>query len=188
MAVAPPPGVRGMRLGFVEPHLRCFGGIRRMIEFANRLVARGHSLTFYLPDGERLECDWMRCDAEVRPIGSGIDDELDVVLFNHEPQWLVLDRFRRARRRVFYALHDGHCYGKEGSWESIHAAVDLRLANSGWTADRIEAHTGHRPVVQLGGVNREVFHPAAVRRSRPLRCSGERPRAGKGPDTSAAAA
>ncbi|MFM8237580.1 MAG: glycosyltransferase, partial [Actinomycetota bacterium] len=121
--------------------------------------------------------------AEVRPIGSGLDDELDVVLFNHEPQWLVLDRFRRARRRVFYALHDGHCYGKEGSWESIHAAVDLRLANSGWTADRIEAHTGHRPVVQLGGVNREVFHPAAVRRSRPLLCSGERQRAWKGTDT-----
>ena len=35
----PSPG-RGLRLGFVEPHLRRFGGIRRMVEFANRLVAR----------------------------------------------------------------------------------------------------------------------------------------------------
>jgi len=172
-----------MRIGLIEPHLRCFGGIRRMIEFSNRLVARGHSVTFYLPDGEPLGCDWMRCDAAVRPIGAGAGDELDVVVFTHEPQWYLLDRFPRARRRVFYALHDGHCYGKEGSWESIHAAVDLRLANSGWTADRIEAYTGHRPLVQLGGVNREVFRPVAGTRRRPLLCSGERQRAWKGTDT-----
>jgi len=154
-----------------------------MIEFANRLVARGHRVTFYLPDGEPLGCDWMRCDAAVRPIGVGAGDELDVVVFNHEPQWYILDRFPRARRRVFYALHDGHCYGKEGSWESIHAAVDLRLANSGWTADRIEAYTGHRPLVQLGGVNREVFRPVVGSRSRPMLCSGERQRAWKGTAT-----
>ena len=52
------PG-RGMRLGFVEPHLARFGGIRRMIEFANRLVARGHDVTFYLPDDVDLSCSWM---------------------------------------------------------------------------------------------------------------------------------
>ena len=34
-----------------------------MVEFANRLVARGHAVTFYLPDDVEMRCGWMRCDA-----------------------------------------------------------------------------------------------------------------------------
>ena len=93
-----------------------------MVEFANRLVARGHHVTFYLPDGVDMRCTWMRCDAAVKPMQRASATTLDVVLFNHEPQWHLLDRFERARRRVFYALHYGTLYGKEGSWESLRAA------------------------------------------------------------------
>ncbi len=174
---------RGMRLGFVEPHLRRFGGIRRMIEFANRLTARGHLVTFYLPDDVEQRCTWMRCDATVKPIKDGFGDELDVVLFSSEPHWHLLDRFERARRRVFYALHYAHLYGKEGSWESVRGQVDLQLANSNWTADQILAETGSRPVVQLGGVNREVFHPYPAAKKLTLLTNGERGRAWKGTET-----
>jgi GT2 family glycosyltransferase len=176
------PG-RGLRLGFIEPHLRCFGGIRRMLEFANRLHARGHDVTFYLPATEEPRCTWMRCDAVVKPIPAGFDDELDVILFNHEPQWHLLQRFERARRRVFYALHYAHLYAKEGSWESLRAPVDLQLANSNWTADQILAETGSRPTVQLGGVNRDTFHPGTRAKPYPLLCSGEKHRAWKGTAT-----
>ena len=155
-----------------------------MVEFANRLVARGHEVTFYLPDDAEpaLHVDALRRggQADARP---GFGDELDVVLFNHEPQWHLLDRFERARRRVFYALHYGHLYGKEGSWESVRAPVDLQLANSNWTADQIYAETGHRPTVQLGGVNRDVFRPYPGPKRYPLLCSGEQQRAWKGTDT-----
>jgi GT2 family glycosyltransferase len=154
-----------------------------MVEFANRLVARGHQVTFYLPESAEMGCSWMRCDAAVKPIRAGFGDELDVVLFNHEPQWHLLDRFEHARRRVFYALHDGKLYNKEGSWESLRVPVDLQLANSNWTADQILAETGHRPTVQLGGVNREVFHPYPAPKRIPLLCSGEQQRAWKGTDT-----
>jgi GT2 family glycosyltransferase len=163
--------------------LQRFGGIRRMVEFANRLVARGHHVTFYLPDGVDLRCTWMQCDADVKQMTASFADELDVVLFNHEPQWHLLERFERARRRVFYALHYSHLYGKEGSWESARAPVDLQLANSNWTADQIFAETGHRPTVQLGGVNREMFHPYPGPKRYPLLCSGEQQRAWKGTDT-----
>jgi len=154
-----------------------------MVEFSNRLVARGHRVTFYLPDGVELRCTWMRCDAEVKPMTAGFGDELDVVLFNHEPQWHLLDRFERARRRAFYALHYGQLYEKEGSWEAVRAPVDLQLANSNWTADQILAATGHRPTVQLGGVNRDTFRPYPGPRRYPLLCSGEQQRAWKGTDT-----
>ncbi len=172
-----------MRLGFVEPHLARFGGIRRMVEFANRLVARGHDVTFYLPDDVEQGCSWMRCDAAVKPLTAGFGDPLDVVLFNHEPQWPLLERFEHARRRVFYALHYAHLYGKEGAWESVRAPVDLQLANSNWTADQIYAETGYRPVVQLGGVNRDTFRPYPGRKRYELLCSGEQLRSWKGTDT-----
>jgi glycosyltransferase involved in cell wall biosynthesis/GT2 family glycosyltransferase len=161
-----------MRLGFIEPHLRRYGGIRRMVEFANRLTARGHHVVFYLPEDEPLTCSWMRCDAEIRPITQGCDDPLDIILFNHEPQWYLLDQFTRADRRMFYALHYGKLYDKEASWECLRAPVDLQLANSSWTADRIAEEIGTRPTVQLGGVNRTVFRPYGGPKRFDVLCSG----------------
>jgi GT2 family glycosyltransferase len=159
-----------------------------MLEFANRLSARGHDVTFYLPDDQALRCDWMRCDARIAPISAGLADRLDVLLFTHEPQWHLLERFASARRRVFYVLHYGRLYGKEGSWESIRAPVDLQLANSSWTADQVEVEIGHRPTVQLGGVNRDVFRPYGGRKQYQLLCMGGKHRDWKGTDTIRAAA
>jgi GT2 family glycosyltransferase len=153
-----------------------------MVEFANRLVARGHRVTFYLPEEQDPRCTWMRCDAAVKSVHAGLDDELDIVLFTHEPQWHLVDRFRHTRRRVFYALHYGAIYGKEGSWESLRAPVDLQLANSNWTADQILAEIGHRPTVQLGGVNRDFFRPHGGPKRHPVLCMGDR-RPWKGSDT-----
>jgi GT2 family glycosyltransferase len=157
-----------------------------MLEFANRLIARHHDVAFYLPDREELRCSWMRCDAEVRPLSSGHEDELDIVLFNDERQWHLLDRFSRARRRVFYALHYAALYRKGGSWESIRAEVDLQLANSDWTADQIGAEIGHRPVVQLGGIDRDLFRPYGGPKQYQVLCTGGA-RPWKGTDTILAA-
>jgi glycosyltransferase involved in cell wall biosynthesis/GT2 family glycosyltransferase len=158
-----------------------------MVEFANRLITRGHDVAFYLPDHQDPRCFWMRCDAQVRPLSSGFHDELDIVLFNDERQWHLLERFVRARRRIFYALHYARLYGKEGSWESIRAAVDLQLANSNWTADQICAEIGYRPRVQLGGVDRDIFRPYGGRKRYPVLCSGGDGRPWKGTDTVLAA-
>jgi glycosyltransferase involved in cell wall biosynthesis len=163
---------RGLRIGFVEPHLRRFGGIRRVVEFGNRLVARGHDVVFLLPDDEPLVCSWMQCDVPIAPLSQGVSEPWDVVVFNHEPQWHVIPTFERARRTVFYALHYGRLYGKEGSWEALRAPVDAMFANSGWTADLIEAEVGVRPTVVLGGVNREVFSPWGGPKRYPVLCSG----------------
>lgn len=180
-------GGAGLQVGFIEPHLRRYGGIRRVVEFANRLVARGHSVTFYLPEGQVLGCEWMRCDAAVKTLDAGYGDDLDVVVFNHEPHWYLLERFERARRRVFYALHFGELYQKEGSWEALWAPVDLQLANSAWTADQIASVTGSRPTVVLGGVNREVFQPWGGPKKYPLLTMGGS-KFWKGTDTVEAAA
>ena len=173
----------GLRIGLIEPHLRRYGGIRRVLEFSNRLVARGHEVTFYLPDDQVLNCTWMRCDAAIKTLSSGFGDPLDIIVFNHEPHWHLLDRFEHARRRIFYALHYSRTYHKAGSWESIRTPVDLQLANSNWTADQIEAEIGSRPVVQLGGANREVFHPYGGPKQYPILSVGDCHREWKGHET-----
>ena len=88
-------------------------------------MARGHDVAFYLADHEDLHCSWMRCDARVKPLEAGVDDDLDIVLFNDERQWHLLGAFTRARCRVYYALHYAALYGKGGSWESVRAPVDF---------------------------------------------------------------
>jgi GT2 family glycosyltransferase len=172
----------GLRVAFVEPHLGRYGGVRRVLEFSNRLVARGHRVGLLLPDDETLSCSWMRCDAQIIPLSTGYEMDWDVVVFNHEPQWYLLDRFTGSPRRIFYALHHGRLYGKEGSWEAARASVDLQLANSNWTADQIAAEIGVRPTVLVGGANREVFRPYGGPKRYPLLCSGVT-KAWKGTDT-----
>lgn len=162
-----------MRIALIEPHLLRFGGIRRMIEFANGLVLRGHDVTFFLPPEERMQCAWMRCSATVKPLRAGYSETFDVVIANEETQWHLLRLFSGAHRTVFYFLHDGTVYGKPGSWEAMRTPVHAQLANSNWTADRVQAATGHRPTVVLGGVNREVFKPSAVPKRYPILCVGD---------------
>lgn len=171
-----------LSIGFIEPHLKRYGGIRRVVELSNALTDRGHRVTIYVPEWERPACTWLECRAAVRHIPDGFDDPLDMLVFNHEPQWHLLPRFTRARLRAFYALHYARLYGKEGSWESLRAPVDLRLANSTWTAEMIAADTGHRPQVLLGGINPAHFRPVDVPKRYPVLCVGD-DRAWKGTAT-----
>jgi glycosyltransferase involved in cell wall biosynthesis/GT2 family glycosyltransferase len=179
-------GRGGLRIGFIEPHLKAVGGIRRILETSNRLVERGHEVSIYLPEDQPLKCDWMKCRARLRHLDAGLEEELDFIVFNHEPQWYLLRRFRHARYRVFFALSYSRAYEKDGSWESIRTQVDLRLANSRWTADRIAGEIGVRPTVVPTGIDRELFHPRDLKKRFPVLCIGDS-RPWKGTETIARA-
>lgn len=162
-----------LKIGFLEPHLLRFGGIRRILELSNRLVARGHLVTIYVPASASRECHWMECRASVKHIDEGRDDDLDLLVFNEETQWFLPGTFRRARSTAFFALHYSSLYGKSCSWEALRAPVDLRLANSDWTADMVERDVGVRPHVLRGGINRDHFHPVDVPKRYPILCVGD---------------
>lgn len=159
-------------IAFIEPHLRRYGGIRRVVELSNALVDLGHRVTVFVPPWEPAECTWMPCRARVERLRERHDEPYDLVVFNHEPQWYLLDRFVGARAFGVYALHYSKLYGKEGSWEALRVPVDLRLANSTWTADQVEREIGHRPVVLLGGINADHFRPVQVPKRYPILCMG----------------
>jgi len=170
-----------LKVGFLEPHLQVVGGIRRVIETGNRLVERGHEVTIYVPDGTKKSCNWMRCLPRIATVSEGEVDPVDFLIFNHEPQWYLLERFEQARHRVFFALHYGRAYEKSGSWESLRCDWDMIFANSAWTADSIEEEIGIRPQVLPSGVDHEQFRPVPAEPSYPVLCAGDR-RLSKGTD------
>ncbi len=149
----------GLRLGLLLPSLEPTDGVRRTLDLANRLVARGHQVTGYVDDDQGLDCAWMACSAQVKTWSSGFDDLLDVLVFSHERLWHLLERFAGADRRIFYALRLGRAVQAAGSWNSARAAVDLQLAASPWIADQLAAEIDHRPLVLPDGVDRQAFRP-----------------------------
>ena len=185
-----------MRISFVEPHLRIFGGIRRILEFSNRFVARGVGVTIYHPTGE--ECDWMQCDADVATLHDFHATEHDVVIFNNPPDYSHVKRCR-ARLKVFYilALYERDklknfnpkiFWPKKGRMLSLKRCLQLpffHVANASWMQRWLKNNLNMDVALQLGGINRDVFRPVEVTRDDNafrILCSGD-PRTHKGAAT-----
>jgi glycosyltransferase involved in cell wall biosynthesis/GT2 family glycosyltransferase len=151
-----------VHIAFLEPHLRVAGGIRRVLELGNELVRRGHEVTYLLPSSEPLHCTWIECLGRIEKIEESFRRPFDVLVFNEEPQWSLVDLFKRVDLTVYYLLHYAVLYDKRGAHESYRYPVDLRLANSNWTADCIEQEIGVRPTVLLGGIDEAHFRPVGV--------------------------
>lgn len=190
-----------MRIAFVEPHLELYGGIRRVLEFANRFVERGESVTVYHPAG--TPCTWMECRASVRPTRALFADAHDVVIFNNPPDY-PLARRARAGVKVFYilALYDRDrltrfdpriYWPRKGRMLALKRCLQLpfvHVANATWMQRWLRERLGLEVELQLGGVNRELFRPVPVERDDDgvfrILCSGD-PRRRKGTATVAAA-
>ena len=173
-----------MRLGFVEPHLAALRrdpAHGRVREPSRR---RGHDVTFYLPDDVEQRCSWMRCDAAVKPITAGFGDELDVVLFNHEPQWHA-PRALRARAAAGVLRPPLRPPVRQGG--QLGERRGRRSISSSPTATGPPTRSSPRPAT---GRSSSSAASTATRSSRirgrkryPLLCSGEQLRAWKGTDT-----
>jgi glycosyltransferase involved in cell wall biosynthesis len=186
-----------VRIAFVEPHLGLYGGIRRVLEFANRFVARGEAVSVYHPTGE--PCAWMECRARVRPLAELPQAEADVLIFNNPPDYRVVRR-ARARLKVFYVLElydrerllrfDPRIFWpRKGRMLALQRALQmpfLMVANATWIQQWLREHLGLEAELQFGGVNRELFHPVAGARREDgvfrILCSGD-PREHKGSGT-----
>jgi len=191
-----------VRIAFIEPHLRVFGGIRRILELSNRLADRGHEVTIFHPAG--TPCEWMDCRARTEPTARLAEHELDAVLFNDpNPVDLRAAREARARVKLFYVLELYETRLLTGLrpalWLPRHERTRLmrrclrshypKLANATWLVEWLARHMDITAELLLGGVNREMFHPVEVPRvSGAFRvlCSGD-PRPRKGGDTIRAA-
>lgn len=178
-----------MRISFVEPHLELYGGIRRILEFSNRFVARGETVTIYHPSGKT--CTWMECRAGVKPLSALNHDAHDVLIFNNPPDYPKVRR-ARARAKVFYILElydrdrllrfDPRIFWpKKGRMLALKRTLQLpftMVANASWIQAWLFENMRIRSDLQFGGLNTELFHPVAGARVQDgifrILCSGDR--------------
>jgi len=159
-----------MRIAFIEPHLDIFGGIRRVIEFSNRFVERGADVTIYHPTGK--PCSWMPSSAGTRKTQDIYRESHDILIFNNPPDYKIARR-ARATLKVFYilALYERDklkrfdpkiFWPRKGRMLSLKRCLQLpflKVSNATWMQEWLRANLGLNTLLQLGGVNRELFHP-----------------------------
>lgn len=187
-----------MKISFVEPHLKIYGGIRRIIELANRLTERGHNVTIFHSDGS--PCEWMKCTAKIKSYDELLKEEHDVIIFNDpNPIDYNLVKKAKAKLKVFYVLE---LYNKQllkGFNPKIYLPQNrrmlilkkclrspyLKLSNATWEKKWLKENMNIDSKLLVGGVNTEIFYPVEVEKNPDeirILCSGD-PRERKGTKT-----
>ena len=158
-----------MNIAFIEPHIAVCGGIRRVIEFSNRLIERGHTVTWFIPEwvyASNQRGGWMKQLFNVYSLASieslkSTGVKYDVVIFNEETQFSIAKLFP-ATVRVYYALHWAVLHKDYNMLRNCYNGGFYIMANSSWTADAMLLETSARPPIVYGGVTEELFHPVHV--------------------------
>lgn len=163
-----------MKISFIEPHLRLFGGIRRIIELANRLVGRGHEVTIYHSNGS--PCTWKKVIARIKPAKQVLEELHDVVIFNDPtPLNYRLANKARARLKVNYVLElwemnlllrwNPKLYFPQPRYRrTMYLRRYLRqpylvLVNASWLVDWLKHNLDLEATLLIGGVDTETFYP-----------------------------
>ena len=161
-----------MKISFIEPHLKIYGGIRRIMEISNRLVKRGHDVTIYHSDGS--PCDWMEGFAKTRPAQEVLLDQHDVLIYNDPVRRdFILTKKAKAKLKVFFVLElyktellKGFHLSSFLPWNRRTQYVKkslsqgyLILCNATWEKEWLHEHMGIDSELLIGGINTEVFHP-----------------------------
>lgn len=166
-----------MKIAYILPHLKVYGGVRRTLELCNRLLARGHDMSFYTPTG--WSCAWFDNHVPVRRLDNAHQDKFDLVVFTLESQWEEPKRFN-TKAVLYYILHYGPLYKYPEICKRSYQEPYYQIANSSWTADHIERETGRRPPIVHSGVNLEIFHPVDTPKLYDILCYGDKKRPWKG--------
>lgn len=178
-----------MKISFVEPHLKIYGGIRRVIELANRLIEIGQDVTIFHSDGK--PCGWMKCKAKIKSYDKVLKKEHDVIIYNDpNPIDYKLVKRAKAKLKVFYVLE---LYDKQLlkglnfkiylPWNKRMLILKkslcspyLKLSNATWEKEWLKENMNIDSKLLIGGVNIGMFHPVEVEKDpKEIRilCSGD---------------
>lgn len=164
-----------MKISFVEPHLKIYGGIRRIIELSNRLTKRGHNVTIFHSDGK--VCEWMECIAEVKSYDEVLQESHDVIIYNdlNRVDYKLVEK-ANATLKAFYVLE---LFEKEllkkMNFRIYHPKNErmlilkkslrspyLKLSNATWEKEWLQENMGIDSELVRGGVNLQMFHPISI--------------------------
>jgi glycosyltransferase involved in cell wall biosynthesis len=145
-----------MKIAFIEPHLLCVGGIRRIIEISNHLVGFGHEVVLYTPTGK--PCLWLPCKADIHKISKIEKWQHDVAIFNLADQYPLMHKIK-SKKKFFWVLAPEALYkSPEIPVAALKQGFKL-LANSKFTVEYIVKFLGMKVNVPIipGGINPHHF-------------------------------
>jgi len=189
-----------MKISFIEPHLGLYGGIRRIIEFSNRLKERGHDVTIFHSDGS--QCNWMQCFVKIKPNYKVLEEKHDVIIFNDpNPIDYKLAVKSKSRLKIFYVLE---LYEKDllkGFNKKIYhpskkrmfilkqclLSSFIKLVNATWEKEWLKENANINSAILFGGINTKMFYPLRITKKEEndgiiILCSGDN-RKRKGTET-----
>ena len=167
------------------------------MELANRLTDRGHDVTIFHSDGS--DCKWMKCIAKIKSYSEVLDEEHQVLIFNHPPTDYPIFKKAKAKLKIYYVLAlyersllkgvnprvylpwNKHTLFIKKSLRSSY----LKLSNSTWMYHWLKENMNIDSKLLIGGINAEIFHPVEVEKNPNeirILCSGD-PRERKGTKT-----
>jgi len=147
-----------MYIGFIEPGLHVCGGIRRILETANRLVNLGHNVTILTPRGETSL--WLPTKANTARLAELPHRTFDIIIFNLADQYKHA-LLAKAKKKVFWVLAPEALYKTPAiPIKALNKGFYL-VANSTFTKQYIIKHVTTKlnynvPIIP-GGINELHF-------------------------------
>lgn len=152
----------GPRVGWVQPHLKQVGGIRRTIELSNRLCAAGWDVNLIKVDPAE-ESAWLACRAGILSVEEAASTYFDLLIVS-DPD--VMDAVGRLQfgQGITYHLDAYYMYrtGETTPYYDFAGSVP-NIANSHWTAELVRGGRGIEvDAIIPGGVDTYQFAPRPV--------------------------
>jgi glycosyltransferase involved in cell wall biosynthesis len=167
-----------MRITFLCPHLRVAGGVRAILSYANRLAARGHSVSVVVPAGGRARAAWRaltrtapawmpdlraqirwtsRWRAEALPEG----DALVATAWPSAP--IVAEAPEHCGRKFYLVQHYESLYhGPRALVDATYRLPLRKIAISTWLAGIVREKFGHSCEILVTPVDLDLFSPVGV--------------------------
>lgn len=144
-------------IGFIEPHLRYgIGGIRRIVEIAQRLLNRQHNVIIFSPTGK--PCRWLTNVIPTKPISELKNHKFDFSIFNLAEQYQTA-LSSNARLKIFFVLAPEAMYKRPDIPIAALRQNFMFMCNSTFTSNYIRKYIKVNydiPIIP-GGINPEHF-------------------------------
>ena len=146
-----------MKIVYIVPHLKLYGGIRRIIEFCNALHDKGHDV-FIANEQYPETCSWMKVNPPIISLEDMYSGKWDAAIFSLESQYKLVSKLQ-ARTVIHYILHYGVIYKDRSECLKSYTLPTYKTTNSSWTAKKLQEHIGYAPPIVYGWINTDIFHP-----------------------------
>jgi glycosyltransferase involved in cell wall biosynthesis len=146
-----------MKISMLQPHLKCCGGIRRIMEVSVRLKALGHEVSIFTPKGR--PCTWIRNDVLTYKISELFSKEHEILIFNLAEQYVDALRVKASKKFFWVLAPEAEYKDPKVPIAALRTGKFRFLTNSKYTQSYIKrlVKVNYEIPIIPGGINPEHF-------------------------------